>query len=331
MQSRILLTRKNRWVVLVSLLLVALTVLAGCGPRAAGGEMATRAGEGDLVVSLPALVLDVQTDGSVSLGGQSLAGLGAQVGQDLSALSFPPDVVDMMSLYNIQHIQIETTADGLLILINGQAIPSIAWDGEKLVATAEALQSFGASIALLDKVLPLIQTLGIGVTLRFPVAQGAEAVPIGTIETGAAEEAMAAQRAFLESVGAPPEIQITVNYAADGSYEVAGLTAAELQQIPGVNWSQLNLAASQITALQNAGIQELGLATNADGIFISINGETLPYLTWADGRINNLLNLAMESGLLSTLPGMDPATLDLVAGFVPVITASNVSLRVVFP
>ena len=81
----------------------------------------------------------------------------------------------MMTLYDIQHIQIETTADGLLILINGQMVPSIAWDGEKLVATADALKTFGASVALLDKVLPLVQHLGIGVTLRFPVAQGAEA------------------------------------------------------------------------------------------------------------------------------------------------------------
>jgi hypothetical protein len=329
MQSRIMLTRKNRWVVLVSLLLVALTVLAGCGPRATGGEVA--AGDADLVVSLPALVLDVQTDGSVSVGGQSLAGLGAQLGQDLSALSFPVNVVDMLSLYNIQHIQIETTADGLLILINGQAIPSLAWDGDKLVATAEALETFGASIALLDKVLPLVQNLGIGITLRFPVAQGAATIPTGMIEAGAAAEAMAAQQAFLESVGTPPTIQITVNYAADGSWSVAEFSAAELQQITAVDWSQLTLSAEQIAGIQAAGIKEIGFATSADGIFISINGKTLPYITWADGRINNVLNLAMESGLLSAIPGLDPAALGMVAGLVPAITASNVSLRVVFP
>ncbi len=333
MQSEGLLTRKNRWVVLVSLLLVALTVLAGCGPRATGGDMATRAGEGDLVVSLPALVLDVQTDGSVSIGGRPVADLSASLPmlEGLSALSFPSDVVDMMSLYNIQHIQVETTAEGLLILINGQAIPSIAWDGDKLVATAEALESFGASIALLDKVLPLIQSLGIGVTLRFPVAQGAVVVPIGMIDAGAAEAAMAAQKAFLESVVTPATIVITVNYAADGSWSVAEFSAAELQDIPGVNWAQFNLTTEQLAAFQAAGIQELGLATNADGVFISINGKTLPYLTWADGRINNLLNLAVESGLLSMVPGLDPATLEMVAGLVPAITASNVSLRVVFP
>jgi hypothetical protein len=331
MQSGILLTRKHRWAVLVSLLLVALTVLAGCGPRASGGATAAAAGDGELVVSLPALVIDVQPDGSVSVGGQSLAALGAQLGQDLSTLSFPANVVDMVTLMNIQHIQIETTAEGLLILINGQAVPSLAWDGEKLVATAEALESFGASIALLDKVLPLIQNLGIGVTLRFPVAQGAAEIPIGVMETGAAEEAMAAQQAFLESVGTPATIQITVNYAADGSWTVAEFTAAELQQITAVNWSQLNLTADQIAAIQAAGIEEIGFATNADGIFISINGKTLPYITWADGRINNVLNLAMESGMMNMMPGMDPAALEMVAGLVPAITASNVSLRVVFP
>ena len=59
MQSRTMLTRKNRWVVLVSLLLVALMVLAGCGPRATGEKMAASADNGQLLISLPALVVDV--------------------------------------------------------------------------------------------------------------------------------------------------------------------------------------------------------------------------------------------------------------------------------
>jgi hypothetical protein len=331
MQSRIMLTRKNRWVVLVSLLLVALTVLAGCGPRATGGEMAASADDAQLMVSLPALVIDVQTDGSVSIGGQSLAGLGAQIGQDLSTLSFPANVVDMMTLYGIQHIQIDTTPDGLLILINGQAVPSIAWDGDKLVATADALEDFGASVALLDKVLPLVQHLGIGITLRFPVAEGATLIPIGVIESGAAAEAMAAQQAFLASVGTPPTIQVTINYATDGSWTVADFSGTDLEQITSMNLSQLDMTPEQIAQYQALGIKELGVATNADGIFISINGQTLPYITWADGRINNVLNLAMESGLLSMVPGLDPAALEMVAGLIPAITAANVGLRVVFP
>ena len=56
----------------------------------------------------------------------------------------------------IQHIQIDNTPEGLLILINGKPIPSLGWDGESLVATAEVMEEFGADVVpLLDKILPL--------------------------------------------------------------------------------------------------------------------------------------------------------------------------------
>ena len=60
-------------------------MLSACAPRATGGEIAARAAESDVAVDLPALVLDIQEDGSLSVGGQPLADLGAVVGQDLSA------------------------------------------------------------------------------------------------------------------------------------------------------------------------------------------------------------------------------------------------------
>jgi hypothetical protein len=219
-------------------------------------------------------------------------------------------------------------------LVNGQSIPSLAWDGEKLVATAEVLETLGAGVALLDRVLPLLTNLGIGVIIRFPLAEGAEALPMVAPENEAATRAIAAQQEFLAAVGTPPVFQVTIAYAADGSWTVADLPQAELAQlIPGAT-QLLTLPATTVQGMTNAGITEIGLATNTDGIFISINGKTLPYITWADGRVNHLLTLAEETGLLSQVVGADPnmvAILDTVESLLPAVQAPNVSLRVTFP
>ncbi len=296
MHTGTMLTRKRRSVVILTLLLVALTVLAGCGPRATGGEVAAAADQSDVVVDLPALVIDVQADGTTTIGGQPVAELGAMLGQDLSTLNVPAETVAFLTAANIQHIQIDNTADGILILVNGQPMPSLAWDGDKLVATGQVLETLGGGLALLDRVLPLIQNLGFGVILRFPIAEGGEALPFVALDDEVATRAMAAQQEFLAAVGTPPSFAVTVTYSPDGTWTMAGLSQADMAQfLPGVS-NYLNLDPALIQAASSAGIDALTLSTNSDGIFIAVNDQTLPYITWADGRINHILSLVEQTG-----------------------------------
>ncbi len=334
MQRGNLLNRTDRSKVLASLLVVALVLLVGCAPRASGGAVAASADQSQIVIDLPALVLDVQSDGQISVGGQSVTELGSQFGTDLAALGIPRENVDLLTASNIQHIQVDNTAGGLVILVNGAPIPSVAWDGEKLLATAEVLESLGAGVTLLDRVLPLVTQLGVGVILRFPVAEGEEELPLVSIDNQVAEQALAAQEEFLAAVGTPPTFQFTIEYDEDGSWTVADLAQAEWSTLLPVPLDMLNLTPGTIAGLSNASISEIGLATNQDGIFISINGQTLPYITWADGRINQLLLLAEQTGLLSQVTGDDPnmtAIMDTVESLLPAVQASNVSLRATFP
>ena len=83
--------RSRQWTVILSVLLIGLLMMTACAPRPTGGDGAAAADEADIVVDLPALVLDIQEDGSLSMGGLSLADLGAAAGQAdlLSALSVP--------------------------------------------------------------------------------------------------------------------------------------------------------------------------------------------------------------------------------------------------
>ena len=83
--------RNHRLVGIVTLFVVAVMVVSGCGPRATGGALT--AADTETYIELPAIVLDVQSDGSVSMGGLPIADLAAQVGQDAAGLAFPPDIV----------------------------------------------------------------------------------------------------------------------------------------------------------------------------------------------------------------------------------------------
>jgi hypothetical protein len=320
--------------VLVSLVMAALVLLVGCAPRATSGQIAAAADESQIAIDLPALVLDVQTDGSISIGGQALTELGSGLGAGLAAATLPPDMVASATAFNVQHIQIDNTPEGLLILINGQPIPSLAWDGEKLVATGEVLEEFGAGVGVLDRVLPLLANLGIGVILRFPIAEGEDALPMVAPESEVAAAAMAAQQEFLASVGAPPVFHVTISYAADGSFTFVGMEQADWEAlVPGAT-TMLAQTPETIAQITGAGISEIELSTNADGVFISINGKTLPYLTWADGRVQHLLTLAEESGLLAMAVGNDPSMtviIDTVESLLPAVQATDFSLRVTFP
>lgn len=331
MQTGTILTRGRRSAVFLTLLLVALTALAGCGPRATGGEVAAAADQSQIVVDLPALVIDVQPDGTTTIGGQPVAELGTMLNQDLSTLNVPPETVDFLTASNIQHIQIDNTAEGLLILVNGQPMPSIAWDGEQLVATGEMLETLGGGLTLLDKVLPLIQNLGIGVILRFPTAEGAEPLPFVAVDDEVATRAMAAQQEFLDVVGTPPTFAVTVAYAEDGTWQLAGLTQAEVAQVlPMIPAGALNLQPGMIQTASSAGINEITLSTNSQGIFIAVNDQTLPYITWADGRINHTLSLIEQTGLLGTDANVQ-IIMDTIEGLLPAVQASNIQLTVTFP
>jgi len=317
--------------------MATLVLLAGCAPRASvEGETkaATTADQSQIAIDLPALVLDVQPDGSIDVGGKPISQLGGSMGASLAAANIPASMVDNLTQLKIQHIQVDNTPEGLLILVNGQPVPSLAWDGDKLVATAKVLEQLGSGVALLERVLPLIQNVGVGVILRFPLAEGETALPMVAPPSDDATKAIQAQKDFLAAVGTPPVVHFTIAYNPDGTWTIADLNQSDLTEALHIPANMLNLTPATISAVQNAHIQDIGLSTNKDGIFISINGETLPYLTWADGRVSHLLSLAKETGLLDQALGSNAdmaGAVDTIESLLPAIQASDVSLKVTFP
>jgi hypothetical protein len=268
-----------------------------------------------------------------SIGNVPVAQLGGMAGMDLSSLAIPAEWIGFFTTGNIQHIQVNNRVDGLLLMVNGEAIPSLTWDGDSLVATADTLAAFGLAIPMVEKILPIVQRVGIGIVVRFPVAEGAEAIPLYVEGSGsAAEAAQAAQDEFLASVGTPPKINLPIFYAGDGSWTVANLSDSEWTSLTGVPFYALRLNPSLIESLAAAGIESLSISTDAAGIHLSVNGNALPTLTWGEGRLVHLLDVADQIGLWNMLaPGMNLGdVLTTVHSLLPVVQTTDFNLTVYF-
>ncbi|MEM7129912.1 MAG: hypothetical protein AAF702_26500 [Chloroflexota bacterium] len=329
---------RRQILIFLLLLLGIMLTMSACGPRATGGATIMMAGDERVAVDLPVIVIDYDTEGIPSFGGTPLGQLIQIIGFDegqLGRIQLTPETVTMMAHANIQHIQIDNSVDGLLILVNGQPIPSLVWNEESLVATAEVMEMFGYGINLLEQVLPTLQTIGIGAIIRFPVGADAEIIP--TVVAGdesIASEVEVSQQRFVETVGTPPQIQIIVHYAQDGSWEVAGLNPDQWTQVLPAPWYALNLPPTLITDLTDSGVRRVGFATNEDGLFISVNDKTLPHIGWSHGELQHVLHLTDQLGLLEAAVGGIAHAEELVVLFeewLPAVQMINLRLSVHFP
>lgn len=328
--------QKRRLLSWLTLLSVAVIVMAGCAPRATSGITAGQAAEGALVVDLPALVMDFGADGKPSVGNVPLAQLGATFAPGmLDQVVMDPAMVTMMTESNIQHIQIDNSPGGLLLLINGEPIPSIKWDGEILSATGGLISQLGAGTPVLEKMLPVLANLGLGVIVRFPLQDGVAAIPTYVEGGEAATAARQAQDSFLASVGdTPPTITLPVFYDEDGGWRVGDLSDAEWTNLTGLPLQAARMQPQMMQSIVNSGITEVSIFTNAEGLHLSINGRELPYIGWADGEINHLLALSDQLGLWNTLAdsGMNMGELiGMVETLLPAVQSTNTNINVYFP
>ena len=148
--------QQKRITVWLSFVTIAMLVLAGCAPRAGGGDTAKMATQQDLVIDLPAIVIDFNAQGEPSVGNVPVAQLASTFGVgNLDQLKVPPATIDMLSKANIQHVQVDNLPTGLTLIVNGEAIPSFAWDGKSLGELTTTLGKFGPVSPALEKLLPL--------------------------------------------------------------------------------------------------------------------------------------------------------------------------------
>lgn len=320
--------RKPAKVALLLSLLLMILLLAGCAPRPGAGATAAAAGPQDVVIDLPSLALDVADDGSVSLGGVNLSELAAGFGMPLE-LPITADQVAMLTGLGIQHIQVANEPNGLALLINGQALPSLAWSKDELANIAQ----FAPQIPALGELLPILTQLGVGVTLNLPVADGVTRAPLAvSAEASAAAALASSQDQFAASIGELPTITVPVTYADDGTYTIAGMTGDAWASLTGLDFfASLTQRPEQIDFMQSRGLERVDVKLDPDGLRIVIDDAALPYVDLSDGKLASVIELAKSTGALN-IPGLDAGMLDtILSQFLPIITSTNLDLSLRFP
>jgi hypothetical protein len=274
----------------LTVMLVAGLILAGCAPRAGAGTVADSAGSDAFYLDLPAILVEYDAEGQASLLGMPAAELSAALGADLSALSLDAETLGKFTSANIQHLQINNQPNVLRIHTNGQPIPAIIWNGDAMNALAETLTGMGTDASMLSTLAPLLPNLGIGLALQMPVASGKQPIPLQA--SGANIASDAALKAFDAAKAAQSSINLTLDFAADGTVQIGGIAPFMLGMI-GLDPAALAMPPDQIKSITDQGIQSLGVKTVQNGLLLQLNGNALPYLQWSNANeVTNLLTLA---------------------------------------
>jgi len=304
------------------LLTIAGLILAGCGPAVMPQNTQTESGE-QFVVALPQLVVDFDAAGNPSIMGMNLVDAGKMIGQDLSGMGLSnvpiaPGIklIDSLMAANVQNVELRQTGDGVAVLVNGKALPHIAWTDESLKQATDVAAMFNVQgLDLIKKVLPIVRRLGVNVVLRFPPQPGAEVIPLTDpnvpIPTPKVDDGPDSIVAHME-----------VKYDGQGVPSILGISARDLQAM-GLNLP-LALAPSVIEALQRNNIKTMELRSKPDGIFVYANDVALPNLSWDNTMLLNAADLYGQ---------MNPTSpyVAAVKQFLPAINNVNIDLLLHFP
>ncbi|HRW04311.1 MAG TPA: hypothetical protein P5121_04415 [Caldilineaceae bacterium] len=272
----------------LTLLLVGTLLLAGCAPRPGAGQGAVD--EDEFFVDLPAILVEFDENGEAIILGKPAAELKDALGVDLSALSLGNETLDKFTANNIQHIQINNTPNVLRIYQNGNPLPAIIWDADAMNALAATLTSLGTDASAIESLVPVLPNLGVGLALQMPVASGKQPIPLQT--KGRSITSEQALQLFSSAKAAASSINLTLDYGADGTPEIGGINPFMLSMI-GLQPAALALPPDQLESIAGLGIQSLSIKTVQGGMLVTINGNTLPFLQWANAEeLSSMLSLA---------------------------------------
>jgi hypothetical protein len=106
-------------------------------------------------------------------------------GYDLADIGLPlPVAIDMGMLQNLQRkdiqaLEFRTTPAGMFIYMNNNPLPSFTWDKQLLKNAAEVFAQMNPespAVPTVNMILPMLDTLDIGVMTHFPLAPGAKPI-----------------------------------------------------------------------------------------------------------------------------------------------------------
>ena len=81
--------------------------------------------------------------------------------------------------------------------------------------------------------------------------------------------------------------RITVNIDEKGTPTVMGMSLADLSKLTGGSIASFQLDPAQVAQLQASNIQHIELLHRGDGLYLYVNGKSLPYVRWDQNTLQN--------------------------------------------
>ena len=303
-------------------LLVLVLLLGACESASPDAESPSE----DFSITLPRIVLDVDSDGNPSVGGfntETLKNL-TMGAADYTWMRMEPTLVRRLSDMDLQHVEAVYRDDGIYLFVNGEPLPFVKWDEESLDNTAAVVTTFGGLdpqfTEVLKMIIPFAQQVGVDLAVRFPVVQGREITPMRdmSMELKPAD-------AMDERSPSALQLRIEVFYDETGKPFVPGASFI-LENLLGIDTSQLALPPETIARMEQTGVQHIAIRTQEDGIKFFVNGEPLPTLAWSEDQLGVVADLigqlylggqteGMQQVLEAILPALSQMDFELVLRF----------------
>jgi len=320
---------------LIIMLALAL-LITSCSAQATGGEVPEAtlniidtAASFIPELDLPTLEIAYDQQGVPSVFGIKTTEVYRFTGIDLSFLQLPEVYVDWFTRSDLQHLEFEHTKNGLFLYANGQLLPSVGWNAESLENGAALASMLGVQNAsVLQRLVPVLERLGLDVVLRFPVAPGNEPIKLHVQDT--------APPALPDVEQPSAVVHLVVEYREDGLPSIMGLTSRDIAALTGTDLRFAELRDFQVSYLKDMNLQNIEIETHADGLRIFVNGMELPRLAYSPEQLDALVGLygQMYPGyqpspafLYDVLMMVQQADVDLVVQFPLAAEASRMPLH----
>lgn len=321
-------TTKRFWPA-IALVLVATLSLIGCGGRSTTGTVeGIASGALDVVaqymphINLPRVTLAYDETGVPAVFGVKTSALARFVPLNLTFVELSPDTVQWLMDRDVQHVELDLNEAGLFLYVNGQAMPYLAWNQDRLAYAGELLDrldvvQYDTTIA---KAAPLLGRVGIDLLATFPKQAGASEIP----------PRARSQRALAEKpVSGEPTavIQGVVVYGDDGVPSVAGITSREIAQLAQIDLRPVELAPEVIDLVKRAGVQEVEVASESDGLHFGANGRELIQVAYNEQHLLNAIDLYGQRA--GDEPGEVLAT--FLRNIAPIVYGADIDIVIQFP
>jgi hypothetical protein len=205
-------------------------------------------------------------------------------GVDVAGFKLPQEMVDQFTQAGVQHLEIASVGDRLMLFANGKPLPHLGWSTDSLNRMLGLLNTLNVENAeTIQRILPLVTRLGLDVVLRFPRPDGTAEIPFVDTST---------VRSFQPTVTTDPPSAVVKFETRFDEQGRAGIMTLSPDDLAAMGFgSMLQLSPETLQDMKAGNIQHMEVRTKPDGAYVYVNNEPLPRIIWDTQLLANTVEL----------------------------------------